>query len=145
MSDLFDFTNDKPQSNFKVLPAGEYPVTIDEAELKETRDGSGKYIKCVFRVFEGEAEGQKIFFNFNIENKSEKATQIGRGQMKRFIECAMIENPKLSSPMDLVGYKVIAKTKVRTDQEYGDKAEITSFYPYEKEQTKKEDNEDIPF
>jgi hypothetical protein len=70
---------------FSPLPAGPYRVYIDKAETKENKNGKGFHVSVTIKVVAGDYEGRLIFQNFNIENNSEKAQQIGRAQFKKML------------------------------------------------------------
>ena len=77
--------NDLPDDtggDYTPLPEGEYSVTIKDAEVKATNDGTGQYIKLRLDVQGPTHAGRVVFSNINIRNKSEQAEQIGRGQLK---------------------------------------------------------------
>ena len=129
-----DFSQVKVENNFEALPAGSYNVISDNAEIKDTKDGTGNYILIKFKVIEGEQEGRFLFSNFNTVNKNEEAVRIGISQLKQFIDCAGIKQNKFTSAAQLVGYKATAVVKHKTDS-YGTKAVISYFKPMEKTQT----------
>lgn len=108
-----------------VLAAGEYVVTCTDAEVRETKLGTGEYIKCVFET----EDGAKIFHMFNIKNENAKAVEIGMGQLKTFLRVAGKKDPnKVEAAGELLGLRCQVKTKVREAQgEYGPQAVITSF------------------
>lgn len=127
MFDL-DLSNVKEQKQFEALPAGKYLMTCTNAELKDTKDGTGKYIKIELTVKAGEHEGRKLFSNFNIVNKNQQASEIGQSQLKSFLVLSKYATPeRLKNVTDLCGLTVGVKTKIKSDAEYGDKAEV-SYY-----------------
>jgi len=124
----------KEDSGGSLIPAGKYLLRCNKAEVKPTKAGDGRYIKCEFRVHEGEFENRVVFHIFNIENPSSMAQQIGLGQLKSFLINANYHDPdNLASLNDLLGLKSLASVKITTNEEYGNKNEISSF-------NKKEDN-----
>lgn len=68
-------------AEYEPLPEGEYILKALEAEEKETSRGDGSYIKVKFEVVKGDHAGRLLWQNFNINNPSEKAQQIGRQQL----------------------------------------------------------------
>jgi len=68
-------------ASYDPLPAGDYTLKAIEAEEKNTSKGDGSYIKVKFEVTEGEYAGRLVWNNFNINNPSEKAQNIGRQQL----------------------------------------------------------------
>lgn len=67
--------------DFEPLPPGWYQVAIVESEEKETAKGDGSYLKLKFQVIEGPREGKNLWANLNLNNPSEKAVKIARGQL----------------------------------------------------------------
>jgi hypothetical protein len=125
---MFDLSTVKATGTQDVLPAGAYDVAATNAEVKETKNGTGKYIQVEFKVKSGEHEGRKLWTNFNVENSNPQAVTIGLGQLKAFLIAAKYPNPeKLSSVTDICGLSVTVKTKIKTDDVYGDKAEVSYF------------------
>lgn len=129
------------EEGFDVVPAGKYVVRCNKAEVVDTKKGDGRYIKCQFKIDDGEYEGKAIFHNFNIENPNDKAVQIGLGQLKSFLKSSGYHNPEeLSSVSDLEGLKAMANVKIRSSEQYGDSNDISSF-----SKIKQEDKDKIPF
>jgi hypothetical protein len=125
---MFDLSNVTPSGSFEVLPAGKYNASCTNAELKETANGKGKYIKIELTITDGKFEGRKLWTNFNVVNENQKAKEIGLGQLKNFLLNAGYPNPDiLGSVTELNGLRVGVKTKIRSDEQYGDKAEVSYF------------------
>ena len=133
-----DFSKIKSASNFEPVPAGEYTVISDDAELKSTKDGTGAYVNMKLKIIGGDEEGRFIFTMFNVQNKNEKAVEIGLSQLKSFMKCAGIDEGKLKNAVALVGYKCKAIVKHKTDS-FGTKAVVSYFKPLSKEETTKKE------
>jgi hypothetical protein len=69
------------QGSFEPMEPGDYVLKATGCEEKNTKAGGGVYIAATFEVAEGEFKGRKVWMNFNIVNKSEKAQSIGRQQL----------------------------------------------------------------
>lgn len=67
--------------NYDPIPDGEYTLKALEAEERTTSRGDGTYIKVKFEVTKGEHTGRLLWQNFNINNPSPRAQQIGRQQL----------------------------------------------------------------
>jgi len=116
--------DDLPESigdgEFKPLPAGWYQVTINKAELRNTKDGTGQYIAIRYDVTGPTHQGRVVFGNINIRNKSQKAEEIGLtylGQLFRALGLA-----KLADTDQLIGGNLSIKLDVRdarTDEATG--------------------------
>lgn len=137
----FDLSGVKAQGN-ETLSAGKYVCNVTNAELKDTKSGTGQYIKVEFTVKEGESAGRKVWAQINVKNDNPKATDIGLSQLKALLVAANHPNPeKLGSVTELCGLTVGVKTKIKTD-EYGEKAEVSYYYPLGKEA---QGSQEIPF
>ena len=71
----------QPSQSYDLLPAGWYTAIITEAELKDTKAGTGKYIKVRYDITGPSSQGRCVFGNFNIQNPNAKAEEIGRQQL----------------------------------------------------------------
>lgn len=71
--------------NYDPIPEGEYILKALEAEEKSTARGDGSYFKVKFEVVKGEHAGRLLWQNFNVNNPSAKAQQIGRAQLKAWM------------------------------------------------------------
>ncbi len=108
------------------IPAGEYPAQIEEAELKDTKDGTGKYIRTQWSITGEKLQNRKFWFNFNIVNKNDMAVKIGLGQLKSMILASGATTTKVTDPSQIVGLECLVKLKVTTDS-YGESNEVTAF------------------
>jgi len=104
---------------------GEYQVTCTGAELKDTKN-MGKMIKVEFTT----SSGRKLWHNFNIVNQSEKAQEIGLGQLKSFLKAAAFPNPDhLTNEADMLNLRATVKVKIEESDGYGPQARISYFKP----------------
>ena len=99
-------------SDFSPLPVGEYLCVISDCELKDTNDGTGKYISLKWQVIQGDHEGRIFFENINIQNKSEKATQIGLSVLGEISKCIMT---KISKTEDLIDKICVVSLGIQPD------------------------------
>lgn len=80
LEQTFDVNNapksDRPEGEFKPLPAGWYTARITKADLLDTAAG-GKRIALRFDIVGPTHQGRVVFGNLNIKNASEKAERIG--------------------------------------------------------------------
>jgi hypothetical protein len=108
LDDLPESTGDV---DFKPLPAGWYQVTINKAELRNTKDETGQYIAVRYDVTGPTHQGRVVFGNLNIKNKSEKAESIGRAQLGELMRALGLS--KVSDTDQLVGGSLSIKLDVR--------------------------------
>lgn len=120
--------NDLPEDNggsFEPLPAGDYSVTISDAELKTTNSGTGTYIKMKLTVTGPTHEGRLLFSNLNIKNDSQKAEEIGRQQLGAVMRA--IGLPSLSDTDQLIGGQMAVKVSIRQSEQYGPQNEVKAY------------------
>jgi len=109
--------------SYDLLPAGWYTAIITEAEVKSTKAGNGSYIKCRYDITGPSCQGRVVFSNFNIQNPSTKAEEIGRqqlGEMMRALGLASV-----SDTDELINGHLTIKVDVRpASGEYGPQNEV---------------------
>ena len=66
---------------FSAYPAGEYRMMISKSEIKDTKSGTGKYVKVEFTHAGDSFRGAKHWENFNIINANPKAVEIAMEQL----------------------------------------------------------------
>lgn len=100
LSDLnFDANNVEPNKGFDVLPADDYTAIIESSEMKNTKDGNGKYLKLSFQIIEGEFSGRKLWTNLNIVNDNPKAVEIAKADLSAICRAVGVMTPKDSNEL----------------------------------------------
>lgn len=107
-------------------PDGEYLIVVDEAVVKETKDGTGQYINARFKFLDGPSKGSTFYTMYNIKNKNEQAVKIGLGELKRLLKAGGRSADRLNSASELEGVTVSARIKIVTD-DYGEKVKISKY------------------
>ena len=108
LDDLPESTGD---GEFKPLPAGWYSVTINKAEIRNTKDETGQYIAVRYDVTGPTHQGRVVFGNLNIKNKSAKAEEIGRAQLGELMRALGLK--QVTDTDQLVGGSLQIKLDVR--------------------------------
>ncbi len=118
--------SDMPESSgFDPLPAGEYNVSIASADLTNTKNGSGQYLKLRLDVVGPTHAGRVLFTNINIRNANQKAEEIGRQQLGQIMRAVGL--PSLTDTDQLIGGQMAVKVTVKHDEQYGDGNEVKAF------------------
>jgi hypothetical protein len=130
-------------AGYETLPNGVYTVALEEAELKDTKDGNGQYLKCKFKVTVGDFKNRVLFHNFNIKNQNEQTVQIGLSQLKALLVASNSKNMTLNSPSDIIGLVVDAKVTTRNQIGFENQNEIKGFLKVK--ESNKINESDIPF
>ena len=114
-------TADLPENeggDFKALPAGWYDVTITDSELRDTKAGTGQFIKLRYDITGPTHQGRVVFGNLNIRNPNPKAEAIGQQQLGDVMRSIGLAS--LSDTDQLIGGNLKIKLKTIRDEEYGD-------------------------
>lgn len=109
------------------LPAGEYVAALVKSEGKQTKDGSGSYVACEFEVMDGQFKGRRFWTNLNLQNRNQEAVDIAWRTLNSMKHACGRLN--INDTEELHGIPMRVKLKVKTDAQYGDKNEPTSFAP----------------
>jgi len=79
-----DEYEEQPEFDNSPLPAGDYYVEIEKAEIKPTKKGDGTLCEVTFSVLgdvhDNGHKGRKTWARFNLSNPSAKCQQIGQAQ-----------------------------------------------------------------
>lgn len=120
--------NDLPQGNggdFQPLPAGWYTATVTDAELRQTKAGTGSYIAVRYDITGPTHEGRVVFGNLNISNPNPKAEEIGRQQLGDLMRSIGLDS--VSDTDQLIGGNCQVKLAIRKSEEYGDSNEVKAW------------------
>lgn len=127
----FDATaHDTTQSDYSELPNGVYRIEIEASEVKATSNGKGTILKVANSVIEPEAfAGRKLFNNYNIENESAVAQEIGQKQFASLCRAIGVSDVEDSEDLHFKAYTVrIALGKPSKDGQYPARAEIKRYF-----------------
>lgn len=113
------------QGNFEPIPAGWYNATVQKAELKDTKDGTGQYINIQWMISGPSYQGRVVFGMINIRNKSQKAEEIGRQQLGDVMRAMGL--PKVTDTDELIGGSCQIKVKIQKQEGYEDKNAVTAY------------------
>lgn len=152
MSNLIDINMDGVEESgageYSLLPDGKYLAIMTKSEVVPTKAGTGKMLKATFTIFDEKYAGRLVFHNFNIENQSEKAQQIGLGQLKSCYLAMGLKNlPADSSELHDLPL-VIKVGKSKPSEGYAERNEIKGWYSTkskdEKPRSANDETEELP-
>lgn len=137
MADLggYDATQVK-DSEYEVIPSGDYRVLMTESEKVETKDRKSHLLKCKFQILDGPMKNRTFFDRFNLWNASEKATLIAQQQFKKVCEAINVLKPADSS--DLHGKPLMCRLAVK-DYNGKDQNEVKGYKSALTQQAKTEE------
>lgn len=127
----FDATaHNTEQADYSELPGGVYDLEIIASDVVPTKDGRGTILKTTNSVVRPEEyAGRKIFNNYNIENASAQAQEIGQRQFASL--CRAIGKQEVEDSDELHGYAYRVKIglgKPSKDGQYPARAEIKRYF-----------------
>lgn len=114
--------------NNEVLPPGTYSARVCGIEIKDSKSG-GKYVQVEFAITTQGSLNRRVWDNFNIKNDNKKAVEIGMSKLKSLALAAGFTPAQLAKfdPTMLAAKEVMITTKVKSDEQYGDKAEVKNY------------------
>lgn len=80
-----DFNTVKDNTQFDLLPQGEYLVKIDSTEMKENKNRTGNYLRVNLIIAAGPFSNRKLTSFFNLNHENSQAEGIGRSELKSLI------------------------------------------------------------
>ena len=111
--------------NFEPLPAGWYTAVVNNAEIKNTKAGTGQYIAVRYDITGPTHQGRVVFGNLNIKNPNPKAEEIGRqqlGELMRAIGLTTVQDTD-----QLIGGQLSIKLDVRESEQYGASNDVKGY------------------
>lgn len=118
---------DLPQGTggFDPIPAGTYTASITQANLRDTKDGTGKMIAVRYDITGPSHQGRVIFSNINIRNKSPKAEEIGRQQLGDIMRAIGLAS--LQDTDQLIGGQLQIKVDIEKKEGYEARNQVKGF------------------
>lgn len=115
----------QPTGNFDPIPEGWYNVTINNAELKDTKAGTGQYINIRYDVIGENHAGRVVFGMITVRNANPKAEEIGRQQLGELLRA--IGKASVKDTDELLGYSLSIKVAISQREGYDSKNEVKGF------------------
>ena len=106
------------KKEYPPIPAGDYSVVIQEAELKDTNKG-GQRVAIRYEIEAGALAGRLVFDSLNIINKGDKAKiteQIARRKLIQIFEA--IGKPGAQDTNDMLGGRLKLRIKVTNNPDF---------------------------
>ena len=127
LDEVIEDRNIEPISmDFDPLPAGKYKAQVTNSEVKSTQTG-GLMLKVEWTILDPNYLNRKVWSNFNIQNASEKAQAIGRGQLSSLSKaCGKTGIPEDSIELHEIPH--IIKLAIEESPGYSPKNTVKGFY-----------------
>jgi hypothetical protein len=111
----FDARTVDPTTDFEPIPAGKYLAAITESEMKETKNGSGRYLQLTFSILEGEHKNRVLWARLNLDNPNATAVKIARAELSAICHAVGVMAPKDSVELHNLPLVITVKLKKRQD------------------------------
>lgn len=122
------FLADIPEvQKFGLIPDAWYHSVIESAELRTTKDGTGKYISVRFSIIGSNYANRSVFANLNIVNKSQAAETIGREELGKIMRACGMET--ITDTDELIGAPIEIMVKSKKDPGYDERNIIADYRP----------------
>jgi hypothetical protein len=108
----FDTSTVEASNGFDPLPEGEYACLITKAEEKPCKN-DGIQLVVEFKIIDGKHKNSNLFYRINLKNASERAAQIGAGQLSALAQACGVK--VLRAAHELSNKTVRVKVKVEAD------------------------------
>jgi hypothetical protein len=125
---FFDPNAVEPNEGFELLPPADYRVQITDSDVRATKDGLGRFVWVEMEVLDGEYANRKLWHNFNIVNASDKAQQIGLGQLSALCHAIGVTGMENTDDLQFKPFVVAVGTRPARDG-YEAQNRIKSFKP----------------
>lgn len=127
--------NDLPQDEQQggVIPAGQYVVKIERAQLKDTKSGTGRYISLMLRVQGPTHSNAVVFAMINISNQNQEAERIGKAQLRSIMEAIGLQT--ITDTDQLIGGVMDVKVAVEKDTYNGNEQDRNVVKSFKKSQS----------
>lgn len=114
----------QPQATGSFLwQPGTYLVEVEDAEVRDTKSGSGQYIRVVFAEVDGR---RKYYNNYNVHNANPKTESIAREQFAALHHAMGL--PKVDDTDELIGRRVKLVIGVRKNSSTGEDENVVRAY-----------------
>jgi len=124
----FNASDVDPAADFEAIPPGQYTAIITESETKPTKAGTGSYLQFTFQIVDGEHKGRLLWARLNLDNPSETAVKIARGQLSALCRAVNVLQPRDS--LELHNIPLVIKVGVKRRDDTGEFTnEVKGFAP----------------
>lgn len=122
--------HDTEQRDYEELPNGIYELEVEASDVAATKDGRGTILKTTMTVLRPEEYAKrKLFNNFNLENPSSQAQEIGQRQFASLCRAIGVTEVEDSEELHFKAFTAkIGLGKPSKDGQYPARAEIKTYY-----------------
>lgn len=120
------------ESDYELLPPGEYPVRITDGELKTPKAGGNQYLNLRYDVTDGPKKGRVLFDMLSLWSNNATAREIACRKLKSIGLAIRLPNPDYIGDTDeLLNGEMIVRIGIKKDEtgQYADRNEVKGYKP----------------
>jgi hypothetical protein len=128
LGQTFDANGVAPATPMELIPPGDYTVEIVNSEMRDTKDGAGKYLWLEMDIVDGPCAKRKLWDRLNLVNGNSQAQEIAQRALSAI--CHAVGQMQVNDSEQLHHRPLKATVKVRPARgEYGASNEIRGYQP----------------
>jgi len=122
----FNAEEHEPAGSFEPIPPGDYTAIITDSESKQTKSGNGEYLQFAFQIVEGEHKGRVLWARLNLDNPSETAVKIAKGELSAICRAVDVLTP--NDPVELHNIPLVIKVGTKRREDNGETTNVIRGY-----------------
>lgn len=108
-----DLTGVSEMQGNSPVPPGEYNVVIAATEYKESKRGTGGYLRMQYKISDGPHNGRSVFDNLNLWHEQQNTRYIAQSRLKAIAKAVGHPNPNFIRNTDeLLGGRMLVRVSV---------------------------------
>ncbi|QDP46552.1 MAG: hypothetical protein Unbinned4098contig1000_12 [Prokaryotic dsDNA virus sp.] len=116
------------ETNYELMPDGDYVVIINESDMKPTKKGTGKYLQLTIEIIEGDYTGRRVWSRLNLINPSATAVDIAERDLADIQRAVGKNSVSDSTELHDIPFVVTLKTRPASNG-YEASNEVASYKP----------------
>lgn len=123
---FFDANTVAPSAPMDAIPAGDYEAMVTASQIKQTKDGSGRYLELTLEIQSGQFQGRKLWDRLNVQNRNQQAVEIAQRQLSGLCHAVgVLQLPNDATPLH--NKPMVVKVAAKNDPERGMANEVKGY------------------
>jgi hypothetical protein len=132
LGNTYDASQGDAMDDRSVIPPGKYALLIAASDIKETKNGAGKYIEFELAGFNGDMDGRKHWVRLNLWNQNAQAVEIAQKEFTSI--CRAVGKLQVSDTTELHGIPMYVTIGVKKRKDTGEEENVIKKYePYQQQ------------
>lgn len=112
---LENFNAAEYESSFEPIKPGRYVAMITGSDLKQAKNGSGKYIELEFTILSEPYRNRKIWDRLNLYHPNEAAVKFAKQRLAAICRAVGVLTPRDTSELHNIDLVITVKERQRPD------------------------------